>query len=144
MTQGIKLTKVSIGLVVMFFIFVGCAAHPKKVINPSRYNFTIQDSEDHIISNVHVTQKGNKYMIYGSVSAQFNPDKITSGKIEALFTKTDGTVLKQIFAPILTDHDHDLGHICIHKQDKKPTHFSIPVTKTLLENSVITLRYFNS
>lgn len=139
MTQKIKQISIIVLILSGIIFFVGCAANPQKVIRSNRYNFNFHEDKDYVISNIHVTQKGNEFKICGSVSNRWSPSKITTGKVQLLFSDSAGKVQEEMFVPM--DVEPHLGIICHAKPCARQTHFTAKVKKELLENS-ISVKYF--
>ena len=139
MTQKIKQISTIVLILSGIIFFVGCAANPQKVISSNRYNFNFIENKDYTISNIYVTQKGDEYKIHGSVSNRWSPSKITTGKVQLLFSDSDGNVQEKMFVPM--DVELDRGIVCKAKPCTRQTHFTAKVKRELLENS-ISVNYF--
>ena len=135
MNQTIKQILTSVAMFAVVAFFVGCAAHPQKVISAKRYNLTFQEDKDYIFSNVYITRKGKEYKIHGSVANRWSPDKITWGKIKLQFTDSNGNLNEEMIVPI-QDSASILGPIHDPKPCTRQTHFTAKIKKVLLDNTI--------
>ena len=135
MNQTIKQILTSVAMFAVVAFFVGCAAHPQKVISAKRYNLTFQEDKDYIFSNVYITSKGKEYKLHGSVANRWSPEKVTWGKVKLEFTDSNGNLNKEMIVPI-QESSSVLGPICNPKPCTRQTHFTASVDKELLDSSI--------